>query len=349
MLETQIVISDSNARKYGLEAAVVLSVLNNLELADLSEDEWTEVQKVEINNGLQFLDNKKIRTAMSALVKLEALEILSNQCHYDSTFKFRLVRHKPATQTCTEGVKESISVNWSPSPETVQLIASRSQLSTFEITQLAQVFISECVLRGAHARQFESKFISFCHQKKLTLNNGLFSRDSGKQAPIPSDWIPNSQVVGVLLDKGIKQELIDTAIPEFVLYWSERGTACETWGTKFVSWMVNKSNSGSELFGPLVIPSDWIPSVEIYKILGDENIDQIFAESLSKEFRLYWSESGIPRHSWNSTFLMHAREKWAGRAVSSKNAGFSSDAFSDVWALDSMDDVTDNETVVSTQ
>ena len=37
MLERQIVISENSAMEYGLEGAVVLSVLNNLELADYSD------------------------------------------------------------------------------------------------------------------------------------------------------------------------------------------------------------------------------------------------------------------------------------------------------------------------
>ena len=48
-------------------------------------------------------------------------------------------------------------------------------------------------------------------------------------------WSPSEDALEILLRMGIHQNFIDDAIPEFVLYWQERGEAQATWNSKFVA------------------------------------------------------------------------------------------------------------------
>jgi len=100
--------------------------------------------------------------------------------------------------------------------------------------------------------------------------------------------------------------------------------------------------------------SDWAPASDMFEILEAEEIDKAFVQSLIPEFKLYWRDSGMLKSSWSITFLQHARLKWSGRALLTKDALFSADAFSAEWALASFDDlvtdgVANEEDVVSTQ
>jgi len=354
MLERQIVISENSAMEYGIEGAVVLSVLNNLELADYSDTEWTEVEKDLINKELPFLDHAQIRSAMKKLTNLNVLKICPGQTPLDNKFKFRVIREGKDSRGKQSNAKEPISVNWAPGTETIQLIKSRMQFTTLEITLMAQEFLGSCIERSINARQFEGKFIRHCSQARAKNKDSLFARDAGMKSPISMSWTPSTQVVGLLTDRGINREIIDAAVPEFVLYWSERGTSCESWGTKFVNWATSKSNSPAESSGPSPMASDWAPASDIFEILQVEEIDKVFTESLIPEFKLYWRDSGMLKSSWSITFLQHARLKWADRGLLTKDTLFSADAFSTEWALASFDDITtqgvaDEEDVVSTQ
>ena len=47
-------------------------------------------------------------------------------------------------------------------------------------------------------------------------------------------WLPSADALEILGNVGISHSFIEDAIPEFVLYWRERGVVHGAWNTKFI-------------------------------------------------------------------------------------------------------------------
>jgi hypothetical protein len=128
-------------------------------------------------------------------------------------------------------------------------------------------------------------------------------------------WYPSEDALEILERAEVEREFIDEAIPEFVLYWSERGEVARTWNSRFVSHVRRQwarytatMDVDSE---PRCLPTGWQPSADVWDILRLANIDIGFAQGLLPEFQIYWIDSGEAHSSWNSKFLRHVKYHWA--------------------------------------
>jgi hypothetical protein len=136
-------------------------------------------------------------------------------------------------------------------------------------------------------------------------------------APMSADWRPNPDAVSILHNAGISEAFIDDAVPEFVLYWRERGGQNGAWNTRFIEHMrrqwaryqVSVVNDGV----PRPIAEDWQPSPDVFEVLRLAEIDEAFARGKVAEFVLYWRDTGQPQSSWNTRFLQFVKYSWARR------------------------------------
>ena len=133
--------------------------------------------------------------------------------------------------------------------------------------------------------------------------------------PITQQWQPSLDAQQILQRAGIKPQFIQDSIPEFVLYWQERGDAHKTWNTKFIQHVRQQwarySSSLEHSSMPTRISADWQPDNDCYDILAMAHIDVNYAKSLIGEFVLYWRDSNQLQTSWNSKFLQYAKQQWA--------------------------------------
>ena len=136
-----------------------------------------------------------------------------------------------------------------------------------------------------------------------------------------SRWHPSEDAMAILVNAGISPSFIEDAIPEFVLYWRERGLVTSTWNTKFIAhirrqW--SKFNAALEHDNtPRIIPGDYEPSPACFEVLAMANIDEDFARRQIKEFVLYWQDRAEACESWNTRFLQHVKYKWSQHLQSS--------------------------------
>jgi hypothetical protein len=113
----------------------------------------------------------------------------------------------------------------------------------------------------------------------------------------------------------ISLAFVEDSIPEFVVYWQERGDVGRTWNSKFIQhvkrqWM--RYNSALEHdTEPKRIPDNWQPGKDVYDVLKLANIDLKFAQQQVTEFVLFWRDSNQVYASWNTKFLQHVKYHWA--------------------------------------
>ena len=107
---------------------------------------------------------------------------------------------------------------------------------------------------------------------------------------------------------------ISEEIPEFILYWSEKGEESDTWNSKFIAQVRRQWAKTQHLIDnselPEPISPSWKPSQDFYEVLALTEIDRGFADSTLSEFILYWRETGQAHNSWNSKFIQHVKYQW---------------------------------------
>ena len=121
-----------------------------------------------------------------------------------------------------------------------------------------------------------------------------------------------------ILSRGeVDAQFIEDAIPEFVLYWRERGTTPKELNSKFIQHIriqwARYTNSVGQGSVPQPITRQWFPSEDVFDILRLSHIDIDFARALVPEFIVYWRDSNQTHTSWNSKFLQHVKYHWAKR------------------------------------
>jgi len=130
-------------------------------------------------------------------------------------------------------------------------------------------------------------------------------------------WLPSADALEILSNVGISRGFIEDAIPEFVLYWRERGVVHGAWNTKFIEHIRRQWAKYTASFGlddtPRPISDGWQPSADCFEILQLAEIDEAYARSKVPEFVLYWKDSEQAKPSWNTVFLQFIKQDWARR------------------------------------
>lgn len=132
---------------------------------------------------------------------------------------------------------------------------------------------------------------------------------------IQQQWEPSIDAIEILERMGIHKNFVVDAIPEFVLYWQERGESQATWNSKFVAHTKRQwarfTNTLKHDTEPRQISEQWAPDEEVYEVLALANIEQDFAAQLIPEFVMYWRDRKELHHSWNTKFLQYVKYQWS--------------------------------------
>lgn len=213
--------------------------------------------------------------------------------------------------------KNYISPQWQPDETTLAQLSQHGMPSSFALQQVPE-FITYWRDRGEAHHSWNAKFIK--HALRGWRNFEQERHQQEQQAPIQGNWKPSHDALEILIEKGgIKREFVEDAVPEFILYWRERGESHRTWNTKFVQHVrvqwAKYTAAIEHNTDPRPIPESWQPSADVYDVLRLANIDLAFARSFIAEFVLYWRDRGTLHGSWNTKFLQHVKYRWAQRHV----------------------------------
>lgn len=211
--------------------------------------------------------------------------------------------------------KNFLGANWRPSKDTLTQLAQHNIPEHFAIEQLPNFITYWRERREAH-RSWGAKFVQHVIFKWRDFESKRNQKDQA--IAMHSAWQPSLDAMDVLtVHAGISRGFVEDAIPEFVLYWQERGDVLKTWNSKFIQhvrlqW--KKYNSAVEhSTDPKPIPENWQPSSDVNDVLRLANIDLAFAQSVLPEFVLYWRDNKQAHTSWNTRFLQHVKYHWAKR------------------------------------
>lgn len=132
-----------------------------------------------------------------------------------------------------------------------------------------------------------------------------------------AQWTPSADAVDILHNAGVNEAFIEDCVPEFVLYWRERGVIDGAWNSKFIDHIRRQWSKYSASLDhdglPRPISEGWQPSSACFDILRLAEIDETYAREKVKEFVMYWRDTRQPHASWNTRFLQYIKFNWAKR------------------------------------
>lgn len=341
--ERPLLISPSLAATIGLEEAAMLGVLK--ELAQWRQvktsDNWLQVDEETVRQGLPFWTGHDIQRISKSLrdkgiIELDSAPFLeSRQLIYtfrDSSLQeagrqntrsqHNNQHEKPAPIRADAHNRPSrganrIASNWQPSEDVLAQLAQRNIPREFAYQQLPE-FITYWRERDEPAHAWGAKFL----QRVIHAWRNHETQFERKQRAATMDqlWRPSEDALEVLVKHAnINLQFVEDAIPEFVLYWRERGESSRTWNSKFIQhvrkqWHYYTATIENDSV-PKTIPKNWQPGQDVYDVLRLANIDLGFAKNQVDEFVLYWSESKQVYPSWNTKFLQHVKYRWAKQGL----------------------------------
>jgi len=220
----------------------------------------------------------------------------------------------PTPQTSNPLGAQKISRDWRPDTEMVKQIKQLGIPLNF-IDESVPEFIAYWMERNEAHHGWNAKFRSRVVER-WRKEETLFATQQNT-APLSGVWQPSEDAYEVLDRAGVERNFTVEAIPEFILYWREKGENSTTWNTKFVQHVRRQWQRYTHALQhdtePRLLPADWQPSPDVYEICQMANIDVAFAQKQIPEFVLFWRDSKQLHTSWNSKFLQHVKYHWAKR------------------------------------
>jgi len=297
--------------------------------AEVSGQQWLSTNLAELCQSLPFWDEAEIDRVLHSLQTLGLIVIDRSAATgkfwiaLESGNKEKIVANKPSTRSGREARKPVIEnssitnlipADWRPDENWIRLCKQHSIPEDF-IQSLVAEFVAYWRERGQARFSWGNAF--YKHVLKEWRHEQTRRGAHELASTMSPEWQPSQDAIDILEKAGVSRSFIEDAVPEFVLYWRERGVVHGAWNTKFIEHIRRQWAKFSASFGvddtPRQIPEDWQPSAECYEILALAEIDADYATSKVPEFVMYWRDSKQARASWNTVFLQFIKMDWARR------------------------------------
>ena len=308
MTDNFLSFSKDAAKTLGLSEAVVLETIK-------TKIQSQNNQFIELDSVLKetiFWDEKKTITLISKL----QLRGLVNFDKDKKRISFVLSKKKiKDTNVDEKGFGERtesfMEKNWEPDAALIDQASEYGISKSFVLSHLDD-FIHLHREKSDTSYSWGVKFLRFVIKKWRSQE--ISDIKQLKRKPIDQSWQPDEEAIEILTKAGINKEFIKNEIPEFILYWSEKGDVSDTWNSKFIGQVRRQWAKTQHLIDnselPEPISPDWKPNQDFYEVLALTEIDKTFADSVLNEFILYWKETGQAHNSWNSKFFQHVKYQW---------------------------------------
>lgn len=324
--EKPIVISPTLAATLGLEETVLLQLLQECQAhgnaVESSGFNWVTVSGQRILSLAPFWREDDIRRLSASLHEKGLLLIGGGGFSAQQDFRFAFnessgssqVTQKPAYQTAVNPTSaKTIGGSWQPSDDALRQLAQLGVTRQFAQQQIPQ-FVAYWRERNVPRHSWESKYIKEVWRQWQQAESTNHRRRL--EVSVTDEWRPSVDAMDILVKQGgINSNFIEDAIPEFILYWRDRGDVSSTWDSKFIQhvrrqWQFYTGMMDQDTM-PRTIPAQWQPRETVYDVLQMANIDRQFAQQIIPEFVLYWQENGTPHASWSTKFLQFVKRQWA--------------------------------------
>ena len=354
--ERPLVISPTLAATIGLDEAVMLHVLSELmahrPLREKNRLRWIALDNADLCKAFPFwafIDIKRVQNSLQelGLILLEPDDSRSDSCWY------AINQIKDSEELAPRGGGEQVSTVAKPAmPPKIQPAAA---LDPSSVGPQGASYIApgwqpeEAWLQ--HCRQHNIPdeftlglvpgFVSYWRdrrQARFSWGNAFYKHVlrewrqeqnrrgmSELETAMSADWWPSDDALGILERSGINASFVEDAVPEFVLYWRERGVNNGAWNTRFIEHVRRQWSKFTATMGhdtqPRRIEADWQPDSSCFDVLRLAEIDEDFARSKVSEFVLYWRDTNQAQASWNTRFLQYIKFQWARRLTSARQWG----------------------------
>ncbi len=331
MPEKFLSVSPQLAATIGLEEALLYQLLGDIKL--LSGGRNPGKLSLDCQHLLTltpFWDRSDLGRVFSSLEDKGIITVLSGPFGADPTFVLLFSDGAAAAEPRTPSTAERtasaapratvkakvtrlMDTTWQPAKDVTAQLNQYGIPASFIEEQIPE-FVTYWAERGDPMHSWNAKFLK--HALRQWREDQTATAKRSRETAITGDWQPSQDAFELLNRQGgINRNFIEDAIPEFILYWRERGDRRSTWNTDFVrhvrtQWakFTATLEQDSE---PRIIARDWRPSEDLFEVLHLANIPREFALLQVPEFTLYWRESGQAISSWNTKFLQHVKRQWA--------------------------------------
>ena len=206
-----------------------------------------------------------------------------------------------------------IEHDWQPSDDALRQLCQLGATREFALQQVPQ-FVAYWLDKKVPRHSWESKYLKEVWRQWQQFESNNQRRKT--EISLTRDWRPSTDALDILVGKGaINQNFVEDAIPEFILYWRDRGELSNTWDSKFVQHVRRQWQFFTGVMErdtqPKPIGASWQPKESVYDVLRMANIDRPFADQLLPEFLLYWQENGAAQASWSTKYLQYVKGQWA--------------------------------------
>ncbi|MEM9256493.1 MAG: DnaT-like ssDNA-binding domain-containing protein [Pseudomonadota bacterium] len=328
--ERQLLFSPMLAATLGLEEAILLQhlqqILEQSRAHQRNSHSWYTIDRDLLLRTLPFWAVADLQRICRSLVDKGVVLVDSPPLDQSEQLVITLTTGPAQTHTSTPvshtrvtGPRSAhpLPEHWQPSDDLLQLLKLNHGIPTqFALGQLED-FIFYWRERGESHHAWENKFRQQVLSSWRRQQQECAESFQRPDAPLTRDWRPNADAMEIMSRAGVDQGFIEQAIPEFILYWRERGAPPKELNSRFIQHIriqwARYTSSLEHSTEPQRIPGNWQPSEDVYDILRMSHIDAEFARELLPEFIVYWQDSNQAHTSWNSKFLQHAKFHWAKR------------------------------------
>jgi hypothetical protein len=206
-----------------------------------------------------------------------------------------------------------IPADWLPDRAGLDYLTRFNQVDPAFIDAVLPEFIAHYRETGETRSSWNSAFSQYVSRRWKKQQYAKI--EESRTQPIDGNWKPSLDALEILQRDHVSQYFIEDAIPEFILYWRERGTPDSNWNSRFIQHIrlqwARYTNTVSNENEIAPIKSNWQPNDAVFDILHMARIDAEFARAQIAEFILFWQDSGTAHRSWNTKFLQHVKYRWA--------------------------------------
>lgn len=298
--ERQLVFSPTLAATIGLEEAVLLQHLQQVfehQAATVREGyAWYRVSREHLLRTLPFWNVEALHRVCRSLADKGVLRIESPPLLSCEELLFAVnesTQRSPSAPPPAPAVPSRrgaglLPEHWAPSEDLLQLLGMNHNITRqFALDQLED-FILYWRERGEPSHAWENKFRQHVLSRWRHEQQSRAEAFQAPQAALDKHWQPSADAMEIMTRGGIDRDFIEQGIPEFVLYWRERGAPPKELNSKFIQHIriqwARYTSSLEHSTEPRRIDDDWHPSADVFDILQMSHIDADFARSLLPEF-----------------------------------------------------------------
>ncbi len=320
--DRQLTFSPDLAATIGLEEAILLQGLGNRLPRD--QGQWHSLVITALAREYPFWQDAHIRTLLQRLAELGIIALLpgedGNSVRIGMGGDTTIIPQQPvqaAMQNKSSSASPSLQKStapkqadsWHPTEDLMGLLALNHGIERqFAMAQLSSFDKST----DDHTRDSRYRQHVLTAWRRHQQNHAAFQ--VAVPAHFDNDWKPSADALEIMDRAEIDSEFISSLLPEFILYWRERGGPPKEVNSRFIGFVRQRwtrfSAGLKHSTEPVPMARNWQPHDNVYDILRLVGIEEDYARNLLAEFVLYWCDSHELHTSWNSKFLQHVKHQW---------------------------------------